>query len=104
MNKKMNKSNLSPASTLQQPKVIPVPVPVPQQPKAIQVPAPQQSKVSPVSSPRQIQDIFRSRSTPTVTPTHDDIAKRAYEIYTQKGNREGDSEQNWKQAEQELRT
>ena len=32
---------------------------------------------------------------------HDDIARRAYEIYVEKGCLQGQSEQNWQQAEQE---
>jgi hypothetical protein len=101
MSKNSNKHNSSPVS-------------VPQQPKAIQVVAPQQPKVTPDSAPQQpkttqavvpqsIRDIPRSKQTPAAAATHDDIAKRAYEIYAKKGGRQGDSEQNWKQAEQELK-
>lgn len=32
---------------------------------------------------------------------HDGIARRAYEIYVEKGCLQGQSEQNWQQAEQE---
>jgi hypothetical protein len=39
----------------------------------------------------------------TTLPMHRDIAKRAYEIYVGKHHRQGQSEQNWLQAEQELR-
>ena len=35
------------------------------------------------------------------TVTHNDIARRAYEIYVEKGCLQGQSEQNWQQAEQE---
>jgi Protein of unknown function (DUF2934) len=35
--------------------------------------------------------------------THEDIAKHAYEIYVATGCRHGQSEQNWLQAEQELK-
>ena len=35
--------------------------------------------------------------------THEDIAKYAYEIYVGKGCQQGQSEQNWLQAEQELK-
>ena len=35
--------------------------------------------------------------------THEDIARRAYEIYVEKGCQQGQSEQNWLQAEQELK-
>ena len=38
----------------------------------------------------------------TTMPTHGDIAKRAYEIYVKNGRKEGQSRQNWQQAEQEL--
>ena len=36
-------------------------------------------------------------------PTHEDIAKRAYEIYINKGHRQGQSERYWLQAENDLR-
>jgi hypothetical protein len=39
----------------------------------------------------------------TVMPTHKDIARRAYEIYIENGRRQGQSEQYWLQAEQELK-
>jgi len=32
---------------------------------------------------------------------HDDIARRAYEIYVEKGYVQGQSEQDWQQAEEE---
>ena len=35
--------------------------------------------------------------------THEEIARRAYEIYVEKGCQQGQSEQNWLQAEQELK-
>ena len=36
-------------------------------------------------------------------PGHEAIARRAYEIYVQKGRKPGQCQQNWKQAEQDLR-
>lgn len=36
--------------------------------------------------------------------THDDIAKRAYDIYVQNGRKQGQCKQNWQQAEHDLRT
>jgi hypothetical protein len=39
----------------------------------------------------------------TPMPTHEEIAKRAYEIYVKNGCRQGQSEQNWLQAEQEMK-
>jgi hypothetical protein len=38
-----------------------------------------------------------------VMPTHKEIARRAYEIYIENGHRQGQSEQYWLQAEQELK-
>jgi len=35
--------------------------------------------------------------------THGDIAERAYDIYSRSGYREGQSQQNWEQAEKDLR-
>jgi hypothetical protein len=37
-------------------------------------------------------------------PTHDDIAKRAYDIYVKSGRRQGQCKQNWQEAEHDLRT
>jgi DUF2934 family protein len=37
-------------------------------------------------------------------PTHDDIARRAYDIYVTSGSKRGQCLQNWRQAEHELRT
>jgi len=40
----------------------------------------------------------------TTLPTHEEIARRAHEIYLASGCVEGRSEQNWLQAERELLT
>lgn len=37
-------------------------------------------------------------------PTHDQIARRAYEIYVRNGRIDGRCQRNWEQAERELRT
>lgn len=37
-------------------------------------------------------------------PTHDEIANRAYALYVKSGRKEGECNQNWHQAELELRT
>ena len=37
-----------------------------------------------------------------LAPTHDEIAKRAYEIYLGRGQSEGNAAQDWLQAEREL--
>ena len=39
----------------------------------------------------------------TTVFTHDQIAERAYDIYVQNGRQEGQCQQNWKQAENDLR-
>jgi hypothetical protein len=36
-------------------------------------------------------------------PTHNDIAKRAYDIYVKTGCKQGQCTKNWQQAEHELR-
>jgi hypothetical protein len=36
--------------------------------------------------------------------THDEIARRAYDIYVKKGRRQGQCERNWQQAENDLRS
>jgi len=36
------------------------------------------------------------------TPSHDQICRRAYELYESRGRQDGFSEQNWFEAEQEL--
>jgi len=46
-----------------------------------------------------------THSNPSVLqgPTHDQIAKRAYEIYVKTGRKQGQCTRNWQQAEQSLR-
>ena len=44
-----------------------------------------------------------SKPVVTAAPRHEEIARRAYEIYVQKGRKAGQCQQNWKQAEQDLR-
>ena len=39
----------------------------------------------------------------TTVITHDEIAERAYDIYVQNGRRENQCQQNWEQAEYDLR-
>jgi hypothetical protein len=39
----------------------------------------------------------------TATPTHGDIAKRAYDIYVKTGCKQGQCTKNWHQAENDLR-
>lgn len=69
---------------------------------ALPVSAPRQLKATRESSYEYVDDIDPDGPSLTAAPTHQEIAKRAYDIYVQKGRRLGDCEQNWKQAEQEL--
>ena len=59
------------------------------------------TKSSPISASQPVHDIPRPRPIAAAAPTHEDIARRAYEIYVEKGCPQGQSEQNWLQAEQE---
>lgn len=42
-------------------------------------------------------------STAAGTTTHDQIAQRAYDIYVSKGCQQGHCQQNWRQAEHDLK-
>jgi hypothetical protein len=67
------------------------------------------SKYMTKSKATQMSEMQHAHKTPhpglvaTIMLTHEDISKRAYEIYVEKGCRQGQSEQNWLQAEQELK-
>jgi hypothetical protein len=61
-----------------------------------------ESKAKQVSAAQQTQKGLQIVSV-AVMPTHKEIAKRAYEIYIENGRRQGQSEQYWLQAEQELK-
>lgn len=60
-----------------------------------------QPNAAQTSAPQPIYEISRPRPIGANTPTHEDIARRAYQIYVEKGRPQGQSEQNWKQAERE---
>ena len=62
-----------------------------------------QSKATQMSAMQQGHKASHPGPAATAMPTHKDIAKRAYEIYVGKACRQGQSEQNWLQAEQELK-
>jgi len=62
-----------------------------------------QSKVTQMSAMQQGHKASHPGPAATAMPTHKDIAKRAYEIYVEKGCPQGQSEQNWLQAEQEMK-
>ena len=53
--------------------------------------------------PQSIQDMPRPRPVATAATAHEEIAKRAYQIYVEKGRPQGQSDQHWLQAEQEKR-
>jgi hypothetical protein len=61
------------------------------------------SNVTQMSAMQQGHKALHSGPVATAIPMHKDIAKRAYEIYVGNDRRQGQSEQNWLQAEQELR-
>jgi predicted acyl esterase len=62
-----------------------------------------QSKSKQVHATQQM--LSASHPDPVVAAmlTHEDIARHAHEIYVEKGRRQGQSEQDWLQAEQELK-
>ena len=61
------------------------------------------SKLTLMYPTQQTHDTWRPKQASPSMPTHDNIAGRAYEIYLKNGLRQGQSEQNWHQAEHELR-
>jgi hypothetical protein len=60
------------------------------------------SKAKHVHADQQIQKDSQT-ATATALPTHKEIARRAYELYLESGRKQGQSEQYWLQAEQELK-
>jgi hypothetical protein len=56
-----------------------------------------------VTSPQPIQEVSQSRPAAMVTPSHEEIAMRAYQIYVEKGRPQGQSEHIWQQAEKDIR-
>ena len=56
-----------------------------------------------MSAMHQGHEALHSGPVAATSPMHKDIAKRAYEIYVGKNRQQGQSEQNWLQAEQELK-
>jgi hypothetical protein len=63
------------------------------------------SKKTQPSATQQIRSTLISRPSPVsaATITREDIAKRAYEIYIEKGYPQNQNAENWLQAERELR-
>ena len=62
-----------------------------------------QSKGKQVFAAQQMADASHPEPVVAAMLTHEDIARHAYEIYIEMGCRQGQSEQNWLQAEQELK-
>jgi len=58
------------------------------------------SKAAQASAMQQAHKAPHPGPDATATLTHEEIARRAYEIYVDKGCRQGQSEQNWLQAKQ----
>ena len=61
------------------------------------------SKSTQMSDMQQAHKFPHTEQVATIKLTHEDISRRAYEIYVENGCKEGQSEQNWLQAEQELK-
>jgi hypothetical protein len=61
-----------------------------------------QPNASQTSAPQPIHEISHPRPIAAGTPAQEDIARRAYQIYLEKGRPQGQSESIWKQAEREL--
>jgi DUF2934 family protein len=57
---------------------------------------------SPVATP-VAEDISAPFKTSATEPPHDDIARRAYELYEQRGGEHGHDWEDWFYAERELR-
>jgi hypothetical protein len=62
-----------------------------------------QSKGKQVFAAQQVRNALHAEPVATALLTHEDIARHAHEIYVEKGCRQGQSEQDWLQAEQELK-
>jgi len=62
-----------------------------------------QSKGKQVFAAQQLLNTMRPGAVVAIGLAHEDIARRAYEIYMETGRRQNQSEQNWLQAEQELK-
>ena len=62
-----------------------------------------ESKTTQLYTTQQMHGDGHHVQTVPLRPAHDEIAKRAYEIYIKKGSRQGHSERDWQQAENDLR-
>ena len=62
------------------------------------------SKATQMSEMQQANKAPHPGQVATTMTTHKVISRRAYEIYVKNGCKEGQSEQNWLQAEEELKS
>jgi hypothetical protein len=62
-----------------------------------------QSKSKQVHAAQQMRDASHPESVVATMLTHEGIARHAHEIYVEKGCRQGQNEQDWLQAEQEMK-
>jgi hypothetical protein len=53
---------------------------------------------------QQMASVSCAEPITTAMPSDEDIARRAYDIYIEKGCRQGQGQENWLQAEQELKS
>ena len=63
---------------------------------------PDSTHASPGTQQRAIPQSGPAMTPASPAPSHDDIARRAHDIYVKKGRQPGQCKQNWQQAEQEL--
>ena len=61
------------------------------------------SKATQMSEMQQANKASHPGPVATTMLTHKDISKRAYKMYVENGCKEGQSKQNWLQAEQEMK-
>ena len=62
-----------------------------------------ESKMTQMYATRQTRGDEDHGQTSLPMPAHDEIVRRAYEIYIKNGLRQGQCERNWHQAENDLR-
>ena len=61
-----------------------------------------QSEATQVLAAGQTHDDMHAGQGVIPAPSHDTIARRAYDIYIKHGSKQGQCKQNWQQAEHEL--
>ena len=61
------------------------------------------TQTKPPQPTQVLQDVAESAPGTPSEPSHEDIARRAYDIYVSKNCRKGQCQANWHQAEHELR-